>query len=291
MAGRRTTGSPGNPNCCENLSESGAFYGRTLRKRSIGDLVFVDSFHPASSRLPRHTHERAYFCLNHGGTYAEEYGRRRRVCQPGMLVVHPPGEAHSETHGNAPVLSFNVEVGWKWMTRLIEFAQPLDEPAEFRDDEVTAAGLRLFREFSRPIDEDSLLAMESLTWEILAASVIRKGLAADTKAPHWLTHARDLVDARLNEPPSLRSLAQEVRVHPVHFAATFRRFYGCSVGEYFRRRRLERARRMLADKQLPLSQIALDAGFADQSHFTRTFKRFTGLAPVQYRTFLAFKTH
>ena len=49
------------------------------------------------------------------------------------------------------------------------------------------------------------------------------------------------------------------------------------------------ARHQLSERHRPLSQIAAEAGFADQSHFTRTFKRFTGLTPRQYRTFLAFK--
>jgi AraC-like DNA-binding protein len=75
----------------------------------------------------------------------------------------------------------------------------------------------------------------------------------------------------------------------VHFAAVFRRHYGCSVGEYLRRRRVHRARQRLAETDLPLAEIATEAGFADQSHLTRMFKRFVGLTPGQYRTFLAFK--
>ncbi len=78
-------------------------------------------------------------------------------------------------------------------------------------------------------------------------------------------------------------------VHPVHFAVVFRRFHGCSLGEYARRRRLTAARAKLADRQLSLSQVAYESGFADQSHLSRTFKRYTGMTPRQYRTFLAFK--
>ena len=59
-------------------------------------------------------------------------------------------------------------------------------------------------------------------------------------------------------------------MHPVYFAATFRRFLGSSVGEYLRRRRFQYARRKLADLQIPLTQVATDAGFTDQSHLTRT---------------------
>ena len=133
------------------------------------------------------------------------------------------------------------------------------------------------------------LAIESLTAEILA----RVGGAAtprDRQMPGWLRGVRDLVDAAPGEPPSLAAIAGAVGVHPVYLAQTFRRFCGCSLGEYARRQRLERARRLVAAGHVPLAQIAAAAGFADQSHFTRTFKRFTGVTPRYYRTFLAFKT-
>ena len=79
-------------------------------------------------------------------------------------------------------------------------------------------------------------------------------------------------------------------MHSVHFAATFRRFLGCSLGEYQRRRRFEYARQKLADRSMTLAEIAASAGFADQAHLTRTFKRFSGMTPAAYRTFLGFKT-
>jgi AraC family transcriptional regulator len=268
--------------------EPGRFYGRTLGERQVGDLILVDCRHRAGARVPRHSHEHAYFCFVHAGTYDEDYGRRSRTVGPGMLVFHPPGEAHRETmHG--PVLSLNVDVGAEWLRRVAEFSGPLDRPAEFRGDRIAAAGVQLLGEFDRA-DPDASVAIESLTWEILAASVGREDRGAGGR-PRWLLAARERMDAPLEgEPPTLRGLAREAGVHPVHFAATFRRFHGCSPGEYLRRRRLQHVRKRLSDPDVPLAQIAFDTGFADQSHLTRTFKRFTGMTPGQYRAFLGFKT-
>ena len=271
------------------LRERGRFFGDTVSRRSVGELLLVDSWHAADSRLPKHSHEHAYFCVNHGGTYGEDYGRRRRICTPGMVVFHPPGESHRQSHQGAPVASLNVEVGASWLKRMVEFAGPLDQPAEFRGGEIPTIGLQLLREFQHP-DADAELAIESLCWEILAASQERSPATAQGGKPRWLLEARDQLDARLDEPPTLRALAQAASVHPVHFAATFRRFYGCSVGEYLRRERLRRARLKLADCGLSLAQVAVDCGFADQCHFNRTFKRFTGMTPGAYRTLLPFKT-
>jgi AraC family transcriptional regulator len=109
--------------------------------------------------------------------------------------------------------------------------------------------------------------------------------------PRWFANARELLDVCFDAAPSIHELAAEAGIHPVYFAAAFRRYAGCSVGDYVRRRRIEYARRRLADRDVPLSDLALEAGFADQSHLTRTFKRFTGMTPAQYRTFLRFKTN
>lgn len=264
----------------------GRFFGRSEVRRELGELVLVESHHAAGSRLPRHSHEHAYFCLNLGGDYAERYGRRRRDCHEGMLVFHPPGECHAEEHHSA-VASLNVELDGAWLGRIAGLVAPLDQPAEFRGDEIAAAGVLLLRELRRD-DRDSALAIEGLTFEILAASA-RRERTVDRRAPRWLRDACDLLN-ELTDGVSLRAVAAQAGVHPVHFAATFRRFLGCSLGEYQRRRRFEYAREQLADRAMPLAQIAADAGFADQSHLTRTFKRFSGMTPSEYRTFLGFKT-
>lgn len=269
-----------------NRLPQGRFFGRAQARREVGDLVLVESHHAAGSRLPRHSHEHAYFCLNFGGSYSESYGRRRRDCRIGMLVFHPPGECHAEEHHSA-VASLNVELDGAWLRRIAELVAPLDQPAEFGGDDIAAAGIEMLRELRRG-DRDSALAIEGLTFEILAASARRKQ-TVDQRAPRWLRDAGDLLNAQL-DVVSLRAIAAQAGVHPVHFAATFRRFLGCSVGEYQRRRRFEYARQKLADRTMTLAQIALDAGFADQSHLTRTFKRFSGMTPSDYRTFLGFKT-
>ncbi|HEX4457900.1 MAG TPA: AraC family transcriptional regulator [Polyangia bacterium] len=266
----------------------GRFLGRTLKRRKLDELVIIDSRHAAGTRLPRHAHEHPYFCVNYGGSYAEKYGRRRRHCRPGMLVFHPAGEYHSEDH-ESDVGTLNVEVSGSWLRRIAELHAPLDQPAQFAGDEIAALGLQLVQELRRR-DGDSTLAVESLTWEILAASADNRRRFLDAHPPRWLRDARDLVDARLDEAPSLRAIAAEANVHPVYFAAMFRRFVGCSLGEYVRRRRFDRARRRLASANVSLTQVALEAGFADQSHFSRTFKRLAGMTPMEYRTFLAFKT-
>jgi AraC family transcriptional regulator len=75
-----------------------------------------------------------------------------------------------------------------------------------------------------------------------------------------------------------------VGVHPVHLAGAFRKQYHCTIGDYRRRLRVEFACREICKPDASLAQIAFAAGFANQAHFSRVFKRLTGATPGEYRT-------
>jgi AraC family transcriptional regulator len=268
--------------------ESGRFLGETVNELRLSDLFLADVRYPESGNLPLHVHARPYFCLIQGGTYTEGYDRKTRRCIPGMLVFHPAGETHSETFDESRVASFNVEIGPEWTQRMNEFGILLDRPVEFDRGDVVALAVRMLEELSAT-DSESALSMEALTWEILAAFG-HASPSVEHSEPQWLRDAREVLDSRFEESLSLRSVARDVGVHPVHFAAAFRRFQGCSPGQYLRRRRFERARHLILDPDASLAEVATDAGFCDQSHLNRVFRRFTGMTPGQYRTFLSSKT-
>jgi len=84
-------------------------------------------------------------------------------------------------------------------------------------------------------------------------------------------------------PAAIADLAALAQVNPAYLARCFRRCYGQSIGQYARRVRLECVARKLTETREPLSAIALGAGFADQSHLTRTFRAHWGVTPRQYR--------
>jgi AraC family transcriptional regulator len=141
--------------------------------------------------------------------------------------------------------------------------------------------LRLYREFRRN-DEVSPLIVEGLVLEILGEAC-RTASANEPGTPPWLRKARDILRDRYREPPRPAELADDVGVHPLHLARVFRRKYGCTLGEYVRRLRVECACRELARPGRSLVEVALEAGFCDQSQFCRVFKQHVGLTPSQFR--------
>lgn len=255
----------------------------------MNDLVLADMTYPAGLRLPRHVHERPYVCLIRRGTYSERYGRRSRSCGPAMVVYHPAGEHHCQEMHDCDVASFNVEIGPTWQHRMHEIGMAADQPAQFAGGRAEDICTSMLEELNHD-DSDSTPAIENLFWELLDEIRSSTTPCPSAAAPAWLCQVRDLLDARMQEPLSPTAIAEEFGVHPMHLAATFRRHFGCSVGEYLRRQRVNAAGEMLRNPEMPLTRIAIETGFADQSHLTRTFKRLTGMTPGQYRTFLPFKT-
>ncbi|HEY8503882.1 MAG TPA: AraC family transcriptional regulator, partial [Gemmataceae bacterium] len=219
-------------------------------------------------------------CLVRTGGYTERYGGRSRSCGPLTVAYHPPGETHSERFHEEEVRSFNIEVGPDWLARVRALAPALADPADCRGGLVAALALRLYREF-RLADAHSGLAVEGLALEL--AAELGRLAAPSPRVPPWLARVRDLLHDRFAENLRLAELAAEAGVHPVHLAGTFRRHFGCSVGEFVRRVRVEQAARLLAGGDTPVAEVALAAGFADQSHLCRVFKRHTGFSPAAYR--------
>jgi AraC family transcriptional regulator len=142
--------------------------------------------------------------------------------------------------------------------------------------------MRIYKEF-RLMDSASALSIEALTLEVLAQATRRNLEGWPSPAPRWLREARDLIHEQFSQPVSLSSIAETVGVHPAHLAKTFRKHYHCTVGEYIRRLRLDYAVQELTRSNQSLAEIALAAGFYDQSHFTHAFKLHTGMTPAEVR--------
>ena len=98
-----------------------------------------------------------------------------------------------------------------------------------------------------------------------------------------LRRVKDYVDAHLAEPIELATLADVAGVSLFHFARAFKQSSGMTPHHYLVQKRVERAQSLLAQSDRTLSEIALTAGFADQSHLTRRFRQVVGITPSEFR--------
>jgi AraC family transcriptional regulator len=257
----------------------GQYFGEVISSHAFSALKLSETRYAAGANVPRHCHEHAYFCLILRGSYREEYGDRQRVCGPLMLAFHPPEEIHSERFDDEEVRSFNLELTPSWL-RSVAGELVLDQPFDSGGGPMVRLAVQLLDEFKRP-DASSPLIIEGLTLELLG--VCAREARSGTTAPHWLLRVRDLLTERCSVAFALADLAAEAGVPAGYLAGAFRRHFGCTIGAYVRRQRVALACHHLTGSDSPLAHVALLTGFADQSHFTRTFKRQIGLTPAAYR--------
>jgi AraC family transcriptional regulator len=218
------------------------------------------------------------------GSYIETFGSRSLTRQPSLLVFHPPQEFHAVDFLNNPVIVLNVQLDSKRLSYLSEHSIALDDAATHRSNTIAWLGHKLHHEFRR-MDSASALSIEGLVLEILAEASRNKRIVAERKYPEWLKEATDVLRDNFSESLVFEDVARIVGVHPVYLARIFREKNGCTMGEYVRQLRVEYACRQISATKTSLGEIALAAGFADQSHLNKTFKTLFGLTPSQYRRF------
>jgi AraC family transcriptional regulator len=261
----------------------GSHLGNSVRSGEFAGFLLAEHSYRPGHRLPEHAHQRAYFNLVLAGGYSERFGNAWRECKPGSVLFHPAGELHSERMSGQGSRLFSVEPLLSCASVRPHVSSCLEDPAEFHRGAISRLASRLYRELRCP-DVYSPLVVEGLVLEMVAERGRFKNRLRADLPPTWLTRAEAALRERFAIPPSLSELAAEVGVHPVHLARTFRVHFGCSVGEHVRQLRVEYACARLANSEEPIASIALAAGFVDQSHFSRTFKRSRGLTPGEFRS-------
>ena len=257
-------------------------YGRLLSHTEFGSFKFTETQYAAGERLPRHSHQQDLFCLTIKGKYRENSARTSYLCSPLTLSFHPAGTEHSVEFGGAEVRSFNIEMYPEWIRSIREAQQIFQRPAYCSGGISSRLALRLFKEY-RAMDSLSELMIEGLLLELIVHTLRSSNITTKRNPPAWLIRARDLLHDSFCQNLQLREIAKNVDIHPVHLATCFRQHYGSTIGEYLRKLRIDFACSQIRESDRPLTEIALSAGFCDQSHFSRSFKQLLGMPPSEYR--------
>ena len=240
---------------------------------------------PPLMKLPLHTHERATVAVILNGSFDGLMRHTSHPCPASTVLTEPPGELHGNLFERAGADVLTVQPDPGRLELLEPFAGVLGEVNHMRDLGVASVARRAAGELRMP-DSITPFAVEGLVLELLAlAARLRNAdaIGGERRSPRWLGQARALLHDRYRENLQLTDIADAVGVHPVHLARVFRLRYGIPVGTYARELRLTWAAGRLADSDDAIAQVALEAGFFDQSHFTRMFKRHFGLTPLAYR--------
>ena len=237
------------------------------------DLSLSLSRYAPGTVIEDHSHAEGGVSFVIGGALEERVGAVEVWAAIGDVVVKPRGIVHRNLFGPQGAVLMSIAgipaglqrgTGWRWFE-----------------------GRRLARRAARAAvairsgDQDGL-AREA-AWELMAAAgAVASPAVQSGTPPRWLVELRDEVAARARRP-SVARLAERAGVHPVYLSRLFRKSFGRSISGFVRKLRAERAADLLAHSDLPVSAIAAELDFADQSHLCRTFRAEIGIAPSAYR--------
>jgi AraC family transcriptional regulator len=262
--------------------KAGQFYGTTSQALSANGFRFTEKAYSSPATLPKHAHELSHFCFVLTGNYKERIAGKCFERGPAALVYYPPDVSHGEEHFTDG-RHFLIEIDCKGLEQVRDYGARLCEPVLLSRDASLWLAARMYREF-RARDEFSALVLESISTELLIAASRQNMRPLERKPPPWLETVKEVLREEFFNPPSLDELAKAVEIHPTHIARVFRQFERCTVGDYIREVRINHARQRMVGSNEPLVEIALALGFADQTHFTRSFKRVTGMTPREFRS-------
>ena len=225
---------------------------------------------------------------------------RRRTGSSGMTAIVPAKEESAwESEGPHEMVHFYLASCF--LDELAGEIYGVDgsgvqlQEAGFHVDEFIARFAMTFRE--RLLDPQPLTELElNAGAQLLGAHLLRRysSLAgrpvpsADQKisatlSPTQLQRVREYIRANLGCDIGLAELADQVGLSPRYFSVLFKRALGASPHHFVLRERIDEAQRLLAAGQMPISEVALNLGFADQSHFSQAFRKITGTTPKRYQ--------
>lgn len=251
-----------------------------MAERDLGPFHMVESVYGCGLSLLRHHHEWPTVTIVLSGEFAEILPDGARWCQRSTIVVKPAGVPHSNWYGSsgahcliaelreAPSLNDNDTSGSLPSRVLYSVHGPLN-----------AASSRALRAY-RDDDDTARMALESVLHEIMGEARAPVRCASSATA---LQRAMEYLHAEFMRPLLLRDVAAAAGVQPSYLARAFRRHFARTPGEVLRELRVNWAAHLLIETGLGIAQIALAAGFTDQSHLTRVFARRIGCTPARYR--------
>jgi AraC-like DNA-binding protein len=261
--------------------------GEWLRSTNAANGVEFLEARLRESSYRKHRHDTYAISLTTSGIQAFDYRGAAEVSRPGQVVVLHPDELHDGHAGTdegfgyrqlyvEPALIFEAVRVLRGHTGVLPFVRtPVTTSPK-----LAAAIASAFQSTREPLAIDSLVVQ--LAEGLLEAD---PGCRPVTRLRHLdiaaVERARQFLDAEKARVVRSAELEAVTGLTRYELARQFRTICGTSPYRYLLMRRLEAARQQLARRQ-PLVEVALDAGFADQAHFTRTFKATFGLTPARY---------
>lgn len=250
---------------------------RVIGQRTVNSLRVTHFAQRANSGVPRHYHDDATLCVLLRGEARDHFRHRTIEYEPGAVIYRPPGEEHSHEFGQAGMVAIVIEIPASRVDGdpALRFLSKL----RFEQNVPTLADVaQLLSCLRNPATGEA-----DLEEHCLSLFNVFNRVGGEACSSTGLDRVRTLLDECSPEKHSLAELGAIAELHPAYLVHAFRKRFGCSIGQYKRRRRVELVIKQVWNTHSPLSEIALETGFYDQSHCTNEMRRHLQMTPGQIR--------
>ena len=234
----------------------------------------------AGLKFDSHAHVHDQLCVVLEGHYEETCDARAFALRAGGVLWRRAGEMHANVIGTGDVEVILIDIEPERSQKLC--LNLASRTAYFLPGTFDEIQRELVFELHRS-DEACRIAIEALVC-LLAARTGRRCTLPKSAMPEWLSKAVELIRSEYSCGISLAQVAAAAHVHPVTVAVAFRRHFGKSVGDYIVDLRIAHAKQELENTHRPIAEIAQEAGFYDESHMGRAFRRRFGISPGTLRS-------
>ncbi len=256
------------------------FFGETNQTVRLDGITLTDTEY-THEYVDWHYHENAYFTFILQGHLIEGNKRETYNCSAGSLLFHNWQETHYNIKPEGDTRGFHIELHHGLFDELDFDISNLQGSFKIENTDVKLLAYKIFEE-TKFNDDVSAISIQDFLLKLLG-NLLRLEKDSQTKKPEWAKRLREILRDEFSVHHSLGGLAKELNIHPVHLSRDFSKYFHCNLGEYIRKSRVEKSLSLMPNKNLSLTQIAFECGFADQSHFLRCFKHLKGIKPSEYR--------
>ncbi len=260
--------------------KAGQFFGQSNQTISLDGVTVTETVYDYEF-IDWHYHENPHFSFVLFGNTCEGNSRETYECSADTLLFHNWQEPHYNVKPAGLTRGFQLEMNHAWCNKFELDWNRLPDPAKIMHPNVRLLFYNIYKE-AKLRDETATLTIDALLNETLATM---RGVAnfSDSTTPRWVKKIDEILHESFTQPLSLLELATELNLHWAHLSRDFRKYFRCNFSEYVRKIKVEKSLSLLRNKNLSLTDIAMRCGFADQSHFIRCFKEFTGITPKAFR--------
>lgn len=255
-------------------------FGHELGLRRYAGVELSQCAYRPGERLPPHCHLNPSMTLVLRGRIDDDLASRKQVCMPRTLICHPGNHHHQVEVGALGSHGFHLEFDPAQMAQLAERVEWGQSQYVAGGERLSQLASRLFVEYQAG-DAAGELVVEGMILQLLG--LLNRQQATRQRRPRWLSLIVERLHEEFMRRQRFQDLAMDAGVPAAVLSREFARHYGCTPGEYLRRLRVDYVARELRHGHLSLAELALAAGFADQSHMQRVFRQQMGLSPGQYR--------